>query len=231
MDIGVKQAANLLNVSEKTVYRWVSEKQIPFFRVGSRYRFSREMLLQWVRGNQARAVMDTEDESITASLEECLRAGGIFYRVGGENVRDVLEQMLSLIKLPAEADKEQIFDSVYQRELIASTAIGEGIALPHCRDLALPGVSHPLIALGFLDQPVDFGAIDNMPVSTVFLLLSPSALSSIRVMARLAYAVRQPEVALLLTDTASRDRILKAVADVDRQLKEHETAQSRGPER
>lgn len=223
MEIGVKQAAALLKVSDKTIYRWVSGAQIPFYRVGAQYRFSRNELLAWaaadhpVPGSGAVAASPS-DEQVPLLLERSLRDGGIFYRVGGREVRDVLEQMLHLIKLPAGADADRILERLYARERITTTGVGEGIAFPHCRELALPGLSTPMIALGFLEHPVDFSAIDKKPVDIVFILLSPSASSSIRIMSRLAYAVRQPAVAELLREGGTREQIFNALGEVDRKL-------------
>lgn len=219
MEIGVKQAAALLNVSEKTIYRWLADERVPFYRVGAQYRFSREELLRWVASRSAakEPVSALEDEE-SISLEKCLRAGGIFYRIDGRTVFEVLEQMLSLMRLPAGVEASRILDLVYEREQMASTGIGEGIALPHCRDLAVAGLTHPLVALGFLEQPVDFKAVDSQPVSKVFLFLSPSSRSSIRIMSRLAYALRQPTFSQVLREVSVRDRLFAEAASVDEQL-------------
>jgi excisionase family DNA binding protein len=220
MEIGVKQAAELLNISDKTIYRWIAASQIPFYKVGSQYRFSRSELLRWVAAKplMADGKADAFEDAPPVSLEQCLRAGGIFYRVGGTDVYGVLEQLLSLMRLPPGADAAQVLDLVHERELVSTTAVGEGIAFPHCRDVVLPGLPSPMVALGFLESPVDFFAIDKQPVSTVFLFLSPSAQSSIRVMSRLAHAIRQPVFASLLREVATRERLYAALAGIDREL-------------
>lgn len=219
MNIGVKQAAQLLNVSDKTIYRWLSNETIPYYRVGAQYRFSRNELLAWVAVNRGGrspvAHTDMTEEDI--SLEQGLRAGGIFYRVDGTGVPDVLEQMISLMRLPEPVDPAQVFERVYQREQMGSTGIGEGIAMPHCRELPLAELASPVVSLGFLENPVDFKAIDNRPVSTVFLFLSPSPRSSIRMMSRLAGAVRQPEFLHRIRSVGTRDEIFAAASHVDQQ--------------
>ncbi|HTP59702.1 MAG TPA: helix-turn-helix domain-containing protein, partial [Spirochaetia bacterium] len=47
MQIDVKEAARLLGVSEKTVYRWVKQGDLPAYRVNDLYRFNRAELLEW----------------------------------------------------------------------------------------------------------------------------------------------------------------------------------------
>ncbi len=221
MEIGVKQAAELLNVSDKTIYRWVSAAQVPFYRVGAQYRFSRNELLAWAAGEHSVAAAEmAADEPMVLSLANSLRAGGIFYRVGGADVRGVLEAMLGLMKLPSAADIPRILERLWTREQITTTGLGDGIAFPHCRELAIPDLSEPILALGFLEASVDFKAIDKKPVDTVFMLLSPSARSSIRLMSRLAYAVRQPRFSQLLHEIGSRDRIFEEAEAIDHILEE-----------
>ncbi|WP_372808092.1 PTS sugar transporter subunit IIA [Pontiella sp.] len=220
MEIGVKQVAELLNVSDKTIYRWIAAAQIPFYRVGSQYRFSRSEVQRWVAAQSSTPgdVPAAVDGAAPVYLEQCVRAGGIFYRVGGSDVRSVLEQQLSLMRLPPQADAANVLDLLCAREQLATTAVGEGIAFPHCRDIVLQGLASPMVSLGFLENPVDFYAIDKQPVSIVFLLLSPSAQASIRVMSRLAHAVRQPAFAALLQSVAAREKIHAALAEMDRDL-------------
>ncbi len=220
MEIGVKQAAELLKVADKTIYRWVSSRQIPFYRVGAQYRFSRSELLQWAKTDRTGAVAEpvSTEPPRAVSLATGLKAGGIFYRVGGTNVRSVLEEIVGMMKLPDGVDLLRVIDLLCEREKVATTGMGEGIAFPHCRDISLPGLSFPVVSLSFLETPVDFGSIDNKPVHTVFTLLSPTSRSSIRLMSRLAYAVRKPDFARLLKEVAHRNPIFDAAAEVDAEL-------------
>src|SRR5262249_59285249 len=99
MQLGVHDVSKLLNVSEKTIYRWVQQGALPAYRVNEQYRFNRAELLEWAtsrRMNVSAAVFE-EPESNAAmipGLGEALRAGGIFYRVAGQ------EQKTGLPPLP-----------------------------------------------------------------------------------------------------------------------------------
>ena len=68
-------------------------------------------------------------------------------------------------------DAEALFDKLWEREQLGSTAIGGGIAIPHCKvDRLKSGV----VALGRVEEGVDFGAADGQPVRLFFLVISPS---------------------------------------------------------
>jgi PTS system nitrogen regulatory IIA component len=63
-----------------------------------------------------------------------------------------------------------LFDAIMRRERLGSTAIGQGIALPH---IAHAGLEQTLTILAVLKSPVDFDAADNQPVDVVCLVAGP----------------------------------------------------------
>ena len=65
---------------------------------------------------------------------------------------------------------EAIYKELLGREKLGSTAIGEGVAIPHCRvNLCTEAVG----CLLTLAEPIDFSALDDRPVDIVFILLVP----------------------------------------------------------
>lgn len=74
---------------------------------------------------------------------------------------------------------------------MASTGIGDGIAIPHVRNPVVLHVERPLITLCMLSEPVDFAAVDGKPVHTLFTLVSPNVRTHLQVLSRLAFALRQ----------------------------------------
>jgi fructose-specific phosphotransferase system IIA component len=69
------------------------------------------------------------------------------------------------------SDPEALFQKLWEREQLGSTAIGGGIAIPHCKvDRLKSGV----VAVGRVEEGVDFGAADGQPVRLFFLVVSPS---------------------------------------------------------
>jgi nitrogen PTS system EIIA component len=222
MEIGVKEAAALLHVSTKTIYRWVTENQIPYFRVGSQYRFSRGRLQEWLLQHSAANLPPAELPSQSTKafdLKECIESGGIHYRVSGDDVPSSLHEALALTRLPEGCNRTLLWELLLAREALCSTGIGHGIAMAHPRHAALADLPFPMISIHFLENPVDFRAIDGEPVSVVILILSPSTASHLRVMSALGFALRQPGLLKLLHQQASRANLLKAFADCDQRQK------------
>lgn len=90
-----------------------------------------------------------------------------------------------------------IFDQLLQRERLGSTAIGQGVAVPHA---AIPGLPHLIGVFARLSRPVDFEAVDGLPVDLVFLLLAPESAGAdhLQALSRVARFFRSPaHVAML----------------------------------
>ncbi|MEK6541046.1 MAG: PTS sugar transporter subunit IIA [Pseudomonadota bacterium] len=67
-------------------------------------------------------------------------------------------------------DASEVAEALLERERLGSTAFGRGMAIPHARIAGLGGVRGMFIQLA---RPIDFDAIDSLPVDLVFVLLSP----------------------------------------------------------
>jgi mannitol/fructose-specific phosphotransferase system IIA component (Ntr-type) len=80
----------------------------------------------------------------------------------------VIEDLVYAIK--EGADAELIVATLLKREELGSTGIGRGIAIPHCRSLAVDKLE---IAVGRTTKPMKFNAIDKKPVSLIFLIVAP----------------------------------------------------------
>src|SRR6266446_9107793 len=99
MQLGVRDVSKLLNVSEKTIYRWVGQGILPAYRVNDQYRFNRAELLEWATSRRMNVSPDifVEPESSATpvpGLVEALQAGGIFYRIGGTDKESVLRAVV-----------------------------------------------------------------------------------------------------------------------------------------
>ena len=127
MNLRVKDAAALLHVSEKTIYRWVSQAKLPFHRVNSQYRFNRADLFEWATSNRVPVspqIMEEPGDALIPPLAEALQTGGIYYRVEG-GTKPWCSSVVNIFALPQEVDREFLYQVLLARESLGSTAIGE----------------------------------------------------------------------------------------------------------
>ena len=223
MMIGLKEVAQMLAVSEKTIYRWIAKKEIPAYKIGEGYRFNRVELLEWATAKKIKVSYKIFDEPFEnddemPSLSESLNAGGIHYRIPGADIESVLKSIVNIMHLPDDVDKEFLIGALMARENLGTTAIGGGIAIPHVRNPIIFHVKKPVLALCFLEQAIDFNALDGKAVDTVFTIITHTVRSHLHILSRLSYALHQPSVRGVLTGTASRQEIFDALAGFENTL-------------
>ena len=216
MQLGVKDVAGLLNVSEKTVYRWIDDGKLPGYRISGQYRFNRAELLAWATANRIQAssgiYLEPESDGATPpTLEGSLKSGGIHYRVNGHDVPTALRTAVSLLHLQPEVDREFLLQMLLAREGMASTGVGGGIAIPHIRNPIVLHLPQPMLSLSFLEAPIDFGAMDGESVRVLFLLVCPSVKTHLQLMSQVAFALRDPIFLSVIQQQGSREEIVDAI--------------------
>jgi PTS system nitrogen regulatory IIA component len=223
MNLSVKDAARLLSVSEKTIYRWIKQAIVPAYRVHEQYRFNRAELLEWATARRISVAPEAFQEPETdptplPSLSEALEAGGVFYRLEGKSRDEVLADLVDHLRLPEEVDRPYLLQVLIARERLASTAIGDGIAIPHPRNPVLLHITRPTVTLGFLENPADFHALDGRPVSILFTLISPTQRSHLHLLSKLGFVLKDRRFRKVLEGQGSREEIFAALrsAEVER---------------
>ncbi len=127
---------------------------------------------------------------------------GVFQQLGAAAAR--------LSGLPA----KEIVACLTAREKVGSTGFGGGTAIPHGK---LEGLPHVLGYFARLSQPVDFQAIDGMPVDLVFLLLSPpdAGADHLKALATVSRIFRDRQTVAKLRGARSKDALFALLAGVD----------------
>jgi PTS system nitrogen regulatory IIA component len=105
-------------------------------------------------------------------------------------------------------DREFLLQVLLAREALGSTGIGDGIAIPHARNPIVLNVERPTITLCFLENPVDFAALDGLPVTILFTLINPTARAHLHLLSRLAFMLNDKGFKDVLKRQTSRDEIL-----------------------
>jgi PTS system nitrogen regulatory IIA component len=222
--LNVREVSKLLKVSEKRVYDWIKRGILRADRVNDQYRLHRSDLLERTSSREIDVPAEIFDAPASAEasihpLADALRAGGIFYGLRGDDKPAILRAIVDHLAVPADSDREAIAQLLLAREALGSTAIGDGIAIPHVRRPILLNASGPSIALCFLEQPVDFGAVDGQPVFAIFLLISPSARSHLHLLSRLSFAMHDRGLKDALARRAPRDEIIANFEREERGIK------------
>jgi nitrogen PTS system EIIA component len=129
--------------------------------------------------------------------------------------KKALFQQLGLVagrKLAIEP--KAIVAALSEREKLGSTGFGGGAAIPHAK---FPGLSNVFGYFARLTNPVEFQAVDGLPVDLVFLLLSPldAGADHLKALAGVSRALRDRETTAKLRGARSRDAIFALLAGVE----------------
>jgi len=199
MALKIQEISKLLNVPARQVTRWIKEDGLPAYSVHGRVVINREEFLEWAalcRIPIPPGLFDSfetaEPENESCTLAVALKAGGIHYRISGSGKEQIFRSVIAKIRLPRGLERENFLKLLLAREALGSTAVGNGIAIPHPRNPIVLDVNRPMIALSFLETPVDFQALDGMPVHTLFTVISPTTRVHLSLISRLAFILHDP---------------------------------------
>ena len=84
--------------------------------------------------------------------------------------KNVLDELSKLAEKDIKIDSRILLESLTKREKLGSTAVGNGIAIPHAN---CPDIDKPKVFVALLSNSLDFNANDDQPVDIIFLLLAP----------------------------------------------------------
>jgi PTS system nitrogen regulatory IIA component len=103
-------------------------------------------------------------------------------------------------------NQRAIYEILLQREKLGSTAVGNGIAIPHGK---LPRLDRLFGLFARLERPIDFEALDGQPVDLIMLLLAPESAGAdhLKALARVARLLRDPDIAHKLRQSHDADSI------------------------
>lgn len=223
MQLSVKDVSKLLNVTEKTIYRWIKQESIPVYRINDQCRFNRAEIIEWATSRRIPLSADILTESDGSSvplpsLVDTLKTGGIVYRLGGTDKPTVLRNIVEVMHLPEEVDREFLYEVLLARENLGSTGIGDGVAIPHVRNPIVLHITKPTITLCFLEHPIQFGSIDGEPVNTLFTMISPTVRAHLHLLSRLGFVLRDPAFKAALKQQFLRDKILEELGRAESAL-------------
>jgi nitrogen PTS system EIIA component len=144
-------------------------------------------------------------------LTDLVAPAAIIPALHADSKKQVLQQLAAKAAQQLGQNERVIVEILTQREKLGSTGVGHGIAIPHGK---LPALGRLFGLFARLERPVDFEALDGVPVDLVFVLLAPEGAGAdhLKALARVARLLRDPEVALRLRETRDAGALYNVLA-------------------
>lgn len=144
-------------------------------------------------------------------LCDLIHTGGVHYEVEGSTPKEIYSNICKVIPLPQNYNPNDICTELLSREQVLSTAVGNGISIPHPRRPIIKNSSDQRLAICFLKNPLDMSAPDSKKVYVMFVLLSSSTQTHLQVLSELARLFRDNGFRKLLESKPSENDLLMAI--------------------
>lgn len=222
MMLPLKKIAERLDIRVETLERWIRQGRVPVSRKGDRGVFVETELEKWIRRQKkivkpAAAGRPNTRRTDAPVLVSAIRAGGVHMDVTGEDKTAVLASASAQVPSLDPPGQEALLAQLLAREELTSTGIGQGIAIPHPRN-PLEQVVSPAVVTCYLKEAVDFNAIDDQPVSLLFLILSPTVAAHLNLLARLSFCLRNRAFVDFLKTGPGLDALIQRVHEMENQI-------------
>jgi PTS system nitrogen regulatory IIA component len=146
---------------------------------------------------------------------DLIKRGGVWYELAGENPAAFLTGLVGSIALPATIDRALLLQTILERESLMSTAMGMGIAIPHPRNPLIQDVSEQFVSIAFPRHPIDWNALDGVPVNTVILIVSASAKLHLKTLSEVNFLCQQDSFRKLLDTRPSQEIIIEVIHAIE----------------
>ncbi len=245
MDLKIKDVAELLNVSEKTIRRWLTDGKIPAYRLHSQYRFSRIEIENWVMScklnqdqasplkftgsplaspqsalsGQEEAEENTEHKGGLQqfSLYRAIHKGGVLRAVAGTTKEEIISTTVKQSAKILGCDVDILTELLLDREKLMPTALNHGVAVPHTREFVFKGPFDVVIVV-FPEKPIEYGALDGKPIHTLFFLFASGDKHHLHLLAKIAHLSSNEKMLQLLKSSPDKQTLLAHMQDWEASL-------------
>lgn len=223
MQLTFREIEKVFEVEEKTLYRWLNTEKMPTIKANDQYYFNPIEVLEWALKKRivltpgALKLCERECQGKDIFTSALIR-GGIHFGVQGNSREEILEKILDFLPLPNHIQRPFLKEMLLSREQMGTTALGDGIAIPHIKHPVVLAGMEPMVGLFFLESPIDFAAFDHKKVHTLFVILSASFKEHLSLLSRMAFCLQREDLKLQLSHYKTKEEILAAFQVVESRI-------------
>lgn len=139
-------------------------------------------------------------------FSDILSPGAVTAGLAATNKKQLFQQVAGIAGTVVGVDPKLVVDRLGERERLGSTGFGGGIAIPHAK---IGGLDRVAGVFARLAAPIEFAAIDALPIDLVFVLLSPpeAGADHLKALARVSRRMRDRQFVAKLRGAGSADAL------------------------
>jgi len=212
--------ARFLGMDQRQAAKMAQRGDIPCQKVAGQYRFNRAEITEWMQQNlgpgkynlasmdqavTANGQVDLKDALVTPLL--CVEA--ICTQLAARTKSSLLKELVALAQGTQQLyDGETLLEALNRREELCSTAMENGIAIPHPRRPLPYAVAEPILVIAHTTQGIGFGAPDGRLTDLFFMTCSQSDHDHLHMLARLCRMLNDPNFPQQLREAKTPEQVL-----------------------
>lgn len=218
MELTIKDISSLLMIPEKEVRSLVKKNEIPFQKIDDKEFFNKQQIVEWALLRSLPLNIANHKKMIEYqlwNLNSIITEDSFFYNCNF-NESNFIEQMVEQIDVGNNVDKGIIVQLLRNREELMSTAIGNGISLPHPRIPLMVGKNKPIINFFFPKNLLELKSLDDKPVHTIILVISQTIKQHLSLLAQLFFLLSNETFQTALVNRQNPQEILSIIEQIDK---------------
>lgn len=217
MDLNTKDISHLLMLPEKDIQALLKKKELPFQHLHDKTLFNKQQIIEWAlsRNMPINVSGHTKLSEYHIDTISTLFNGDSFHYNCELNEDSYIEQIISEVNFDKSVDREIVIQLLKSREVMMSTAIGNGISLPHPRVPLMVGKDKPIMNFFFPDKPLELKSIDGKPVHTIILLISQTIKQHLSLIAHLSFLLSKETFRFALENRFDYNEIIEIVKIIE----------------
>lgn len=222
-----EELAQILRLNERTVIKLAREGQLPAAKIASQFRFSKEKILEWLEMRMKHYSDDLLADMEKGMLEKAIPVSKLLQNnhikldLQATTKADVLVELTKLANQTGFVrNSDELLRSLQNREELCSTALGNGIAMPHPRKTSWEVLRNLVIVIGISKQGVDWGAEDHKLVHIFIMLAIPLLPLHLQFVSRLARIFHDEKLIKDILSCTTEHGVIELIQRKENQLKQ-----------
>ena len=155
----------------------------------------------------------------TTKINQLLDPERVRIGLSGTEKSDVIDTLVDVLAGDEAIDSlKAVRTAIFEREQKMSTGVGKGLGLPHAKT---PAATDTVAAFATTDEPVDFGAVDDVPVQLLLLLVGPEEHKSqhVKILGRISRLVSRDSLRKRLVEADTPDAVIETIREGEAELR------------